>query len=160
MVRSFISLNTFILLDHSIELIEPVSTGQIEKGAAAVAKGIENGIALTNAPDLWAMGITGAGTIACSQDTGVSANHPALSGRWRGSDSGVSASEAWFDPNYGQTYPTDSSYHGTHTMGTMVGYTASNQIGMAPDAKWIGAKTVDIWGGSIMSEPINRHERR
>jgi Subtilase family len=142
-----------VILDHPIELIEPVATGEPEEFTAA-AKGVENGIALTGAPDLWAMGFTGEGTIACNQDTGVAAAHAALGGRWRGSDAGVSAAEAWYDPNFGQTYPTDSATHGTHTMGTMIGYTALNQIGMAPGAKFIGAKTVDIWGGNVISDTI------
>src|SRR5262249_3426083 len=39
--------------------------------------------------------------------------------------------------------PCDNVFHGTHTMGTMVGDDGdpgANQIGVAPHAKWIAAK--------------------
>ena len=36
----------------------------------------------------------------------------------------------------------------------MVGSAGANQIGMAPGAKWIGAKTIDQQGGSFLSDTI------
>jgi len=142
-----------IYLDYPIELIAPVS-GPVPSAAGAF-DGVENGISEIRAPELWAMGIDGTGTLACDQDTGADGSHPAFADRWRGLDSGVSPSEAWFDPVYGQTFPTDSSDHGTHTLGTMVGDDGSgNQIGMAPGAKWIGAKTIDISGGDIFTDAV------
>ena len=43
--------------------------------------------------------------------------------------------------------PCDEYGHGTHTMGTMVGDDGgSNQIGMAPGAKWIGCRNMDNGG--------------
>jgi hypothetical protein len=63
-----------------------------------------------------------------------------------------------FNHNYnwwggaGSPAPVDGDGHGTHTMGTMVGDDGgSNQIGMAPGAKWIacaglgGADTVECF---------------
>ena len=141
-----------IYLDYKIKLIEPVDV-QPEPAAGAIAS-VENGIADTNAPDLWAMGIDGTGALACDQDTGADGSHPAFADRWRGLDSGVSPDEAWFDPVSGQTFPTDSYDHGTHTLGTMVGSDGTNQIGMAPGAKWIGAKTVDAPGTDIFSDAV------
>ncbi len=51
------------------------------------------------------------------------------------------------DCPYNSPQPCDDHGHGTHTMGTMVGLDGSNQIGMAPQAKWIGCRNMDHgWG--------------
>ena len=140
-----------IYWDPPIELIAPVDQGRPE--TAAGGKGIENGISVTNAPELWGMGFDGTGRIACDQDTGAEGSHPAFASRWRGNDSGVPSTAAWFDPNYGTTFPTDYAGHGTHTLGTIVGDDgAGNQIGMAPGAKWIAAATIDI--GDIYTDAV------
>src|SRR5687768_15582609 len=54
-----------------------------------------------------------------------------------------------------QNVPYDDDGHGTHTMGTTVGEDASqtNQIGVAPGAKWMAAK-VFPGGGSSGNEEI------
>ena len=45
--------------------------------------------------------------------------------------------------------PCDDYGHGTHTMGTMVGDDGgSNQIGMAPGARWIGCRNMDGGAGT------------
>ncbi len=128
-----------IAFNHPIELIEPV---EVSPGPE-VAADIENGIVLTGAPELWNKGIDGTGTLACHLDTGVDGYHPALASRWRGHDPGVTSSEAWFDPVTETNFPFDSGTHGTHTMGTICGSAGSNQIGMAPGAKWISAGVID-----------------
>jgi subtilisin family serine protease len=47
------------------------------------------------------------------------------------------------------TVPCDDFGHGTHTMGTMVGDDGgNNQIGMAPGAKWIGCRNMDVGNGT------------
>ncbi len=141
-----------IFLDYPIEIIAPA--GEPEATTAA-GNGIENGIMVTGAPEMWALGFDGTGTLACHQDTGVDGKHPAFADRWRGLQPGVDPSEAWFDPHYGETFPTDSDIHGTHTMGTMVGDDgAGNQVGMAPGAQWIGAKTIDVPYGDIFSDAV------
>jgi len=142
--------------DCPLELITPVA-GPVY--TEAIGDGVENGIAVTRAPELWAMGIDGAGTLACDQDTGADGAHPAFADRWRGLDAGVLPAAAWFDPVEGETFPTDSGSHGTHTLGTMIGDDgAGNQVGMAPGAKWIGAKTIDVPGGSIYSDAVAAFE--
>ncbi|MBK7632097.1 MAG: S8 family serine peptidase [Ignavibacteriales bacterium] len=75
-------------------------------------------------------------------DTGVHPNHPALNFKWRGNH--VPSNQAWFDPVSGTTVPSDCDGHGSHTMGTMVGYspTTGDTVGVAPDAEWIAAKTI------------------
>ncbi|MFL6543095.1 MAG: S8 family serine peptidase, partial [Chthoniobacterales bacterium] len=46
--------------------------------------------------------------------------------------------------------PCDDNGHGTHTLGTAVGADSSgtNQIGMAPGAKWIGCRNMDQGNGT------------
>lgn len=142
--------------DSPIELIAPIGEPRYTD---SIGDGVENGITVTRAPELWAMGIDGAGSLACDQDTGADGTHPAFANRWRGLDVGVQPAAAWFDPVAGETFPTDSDSHGTHTLGTMVGDDgAGNQVGMAPGAKWIGAKTIDVPGGSIYSDAVAAFE--
>ncbi|NLH51035.1 MAG: S8 family serine peptidase [Myxococcales bacterium] len=144
-----------IFLDYQIELITPVAV----KSSAAAGKGVENGITVSRAPELWNIGIDGTGRLACDQDTGADSTHPAFGSRWRGNDAGVTPAEAWFDPVYNETTPSDSGQHGTHTLGTILGDDGgSNQIGMAPGAKWIGAKTIDTPGGNIFTDAVAAFE--
>ncbi|MDP8223092.1 MAG: S8 family serine peptidase, partial [Candidatus Lernaella stagnicola] len=143
-----------VYLDYPIGLIEPVATGDPQP--ATTGKGIENGVVNTRAPELWALGIDGTGALACDQDTGADGSHPAFADRWRGLDPGVDPGHAWFDPLEHETFPTESGWntHGTHTLGTMIGDDGGdNQIGVAPGAKWIGAKTIDT-GGDIFSDAV------
>ncbi|MEY4904667.1 MAG: hypothetical protein RLZZ292_2482, partial [Bacteroidota bacterium] len=44
--------------------------------------------------------------------------------------------------------PCDDHYHGTHTMGTMVGKDGVNEIGVAPDAQWIGVRNMSTGDGT------------
>ena len=138
-----------IYYDVEIELIAPVATSVT---ASCPAGAVENGVAAIHAPEMWALGFDGTGTLACDQDTGADGTHPAFAARWRGLVPGVTPAEAWFDPNYNEQFPTDACpgfCHGTHTLGTILGRDGANQIGVAPGAKWIGAKTVDT--GDILT---------
>ncbi len=140
-----------VMLDPPIELIEPVSKHPDTRGVAA---DVEIGITATRAPEMWALGYDGSTAIACDQDTGADGTHPAFADRWLGLE--VPPEQAWFDPLDNETFPTEATGrdHGTHTLGTMVGDDgAGNQIGMAPAAKWIGAKTIDA-GGDIFSDAV------
>ena len=122
-----------------IELIATVA----EAPAASFSRGVENGVAVTGAPDLWAVGITGAGSLVCHLDTGVDGNHAALADGWKGLEPDVDPAAAWFDPVTETDFPFDSGSHGTHTMGTICGRSGSDIIGMAWDAKWISAGVID-----------------
>ncbi len=146
-----------IFVDPPLELIAPVRvTAPLSDGAAA---GVSSGVAATRAPELWEMGFDGAGALACDQDTGAQGDHPAFADRWRGLDPGVDPAAAWFDPVAGELFPTDSGSHGTHTLGTMIGDDGDGRrIGMAPGAKWIGAKTIDVPGGNIFSDAVAAFE--
>src|SRR5204862_6307273 len=45
--------------------------------------------------------------------------------------------------------PCDDFFHGSHTIGTAIGDDGmGNQIGMAPGAKWIGCRNMDVGNGT------------
>ncbi|HRQ66260.1 MAG TPA: S8 family serine peptidase [Xanthomonadaceae bacterium] len=95
------------------------------------------------APEAWAMGATGQGMVVASIDTGVRFTHEALQSKYRGHLGGGS-----FDHNYNFFNPYgatigDSDNHGSHVTGTMVGGTAGETIGVAPDAQWIACRGFD-----------------
>lgn len=86
-----------------------------------------------NADQVWnELGITGTGIVVGQSDSGVQGDHPELLDGYRGRDS--ENDYHWFDPWNGSASPVDIGGHGTHTLGSILG----NQIGVAPDAEWIG----------------------
>lgn len=114
---------------------------------------VEWNVERVNAPQVWDMGIDGSGTVVASIDTGVQWNHPALKEQYRGYNAAsgdVNHDFNWFDATVGQATPYDDVGHGTHVTGTMVGSepNGSNQIGVAPGAKWIAVKAFTTAGGS------------
>src|SRR5262245_32095543 len=135
----------------------PVSSspsGAVPSAPAA----IEWGVNKVRAPQVWALGFKGQGIVVGGQDTGYDWDHPALKNKYRGWD----GAEADHDYNWHDSIhsgggvcgadsdePCDDDSHGTHTMGTMVGDDGgSNQIGVAPDAKWIGCRNMDQGAGT------------
>ena len=122
---------------------------------------IEPNVTLVHAPDLWSLGFNGAGIVVGNQDTGMRWSHNALKPHYRGWD-GASADHNfnWHDSihapiggggnpcGYSSMVPCDDHGHGTHTTGTAVGDDgAGNQIGVAPGAKWIGCRNMDMGTG-------------
>ncbi|MGB6854704.1 MAG: S8 family serine peptidase, partial [Thermoanaerobaculia bacterium] len=98
------------------------------------------------APELWAMGHTGAGVVVANLDTGVDSLHQDLTATWRG------GSNSWLDPNGEHSTPYDADGHGTQTMGLMVGGSGDGSaIGVAPDAEWIAVKIFDDSGTATLS---------
>ena len=124
-----------------------------------VPKTIEPGIAYTHAPDVWALGFTGQNIVVASADTGQRWTHNALKPHYRGWD-GVTADHDynWHDSIHDSVgnpcgndspQPCDDFFHGTHTTGTAIGDDGgTNQIGMAPGAKWIGCRNMDVGTGT------------
>ncbi len=119
---------------------------------------VEWNIQLIGAPDVWTRGFTGTGAVIGGQDTGYEWDHPALINSYRGWD-GVAADHNynWHDAIHSgggtcgadSPFPCDDNNHGTHTMGTMVGDDGgTNQIGVAPDARWIGCRNMDQGNGT------------
>lgn len=116
--------------------------------APSLSTSVSTELQMLSVPQLWSRGLTGAGRLVCSFDTGVEWDHPALEGNWRGNH--ASLSECWFSNIAPDSLPRDVSGHGTHTMGIMVGSNQGDTIGVAFDAEWITAGVIDQ-GGSLSS---------
>lgn len=121
---------------------------------------IELGVTYINADDVWAapFNVRGAGVVIAGQDTGYRWTHATLQAKYRGWN-GATADHNynWHDSIHSgggvcganSILPCDDNNHGTHTMGTMVGDDGTgNQIGVAPDAKWIGCRNMDQGNGT------------
>lgn len=117
----------------------------------------EWGVSKVNATGVWARGFTGQGVVVAGQDTGYDWDHPALKNQYRGFDgSATNHNYNWHDAIHSggggcgpdSPVPCDDDTHGTHTMGTMVGDDgAGNQVGVAPGARWIGCRNMNVgWG--------------
>jgi len=122
-----------------------------EKGPLA----IEWNLNYIKAPQVWAQGIKGKGLVVANADTGVQWNHPALQSHYRGN--ATHHDYNWWDSvhsgggrcGFNTKAPCDDNGHGTHTTGTAVGDDgASNQIGVAPSAKWIACRNMNVGNGS------------
>lgn len=140
-----------ILPNETRELFTTV-TEEADTPQAEIAN-VEWNIERVGAPGAWEMGIDGSGTVVASIDTGVQWDHPALMDKYRGYDAAtgeVDHTYSWFDATVGNETPYDDQGHGTHVTGTMVGAEpdGSNQIGVAPGAKWIGVKAFTEAGGT------------
>lgn len=96
------------------------------------------GVASVGAPEVWRdYGITGAGVLVGSIDTGIDPSHPDLQG----------TIAAWRDFIGGAATPYDEHGHGTHTAGSIVGgSTRGKPIGVAPGARLLVAKTMNADG--------------
>jgi len=137
--------------DDSPRSAREVSQRDARGEIASAASAVEWNLAWVNAPSVWAAGVTGAGAVVGTLDTGAEWEHPAIRDHYRGWD-GVSADHNynWHDAIHGAIQgacdgdspePCDNDGHGTHVTGTMVGDDGgANQIGMAPGAKWIGCR--------------------
>ncbi|PAE37300.1 S8 family serine peptidase, partial [Bacillus sp. 7884-1] len=115
---------------------------------------VEWNIARIDAPQVWNMGINGTGTVIASIDTGVHWDHPALKEKYRGYNPAnpdqPDHTFNWFDAVGGKSTPYDDSTQGTRVTGIMVGSepNGSNQIGVAPGAKWISVKAFTGMGST------------
>ncbi len=133
--------------------------GAVEISQPQVPATIEPGITYTHAPQVWALGFTGQNIVIASADTGQRWTHNALKPHYRGWD-GTTADHDynWHDSIHDSTgnpcgndspFPCDDFFHGSHTTGTAIGDDGmGNQIGMAPGAKWIGCRNMDVGNGT------------
>src|SRR5213080_1769139 len=133
--------------------------GPVEESPPHVPATIEPGISYTHAPQVWALGFTGQNIVIASADTGNRWTHSALKPHYRGWD-GVNANHSynWHDSIHNSVgnpcgndspFPCDDFFHGSHTLGTAIGDDGmGNQIGMAPGAKWIGCRNMDVGNGT------------
>ncbi|HET9483797.1 MAG TPA: S8 family serine peptidase [Xanthomonadales bacterium] len=140
----------------------------------------EPGLSRVNAEGAWALGYEGQGVVVAGADTGVRFTHQALRNQYRGWGGSAEASSHdynWHDaihvPNWppeplnacnpggpagvGQPSPTPcdddvllGGGHGSHTVGSMVGYDgADNRIGLAPQAQWIACRNMSNGVGNV-----------
>ena len=79
----------------------------------------------------------GKGVVVGVIDSGVDLSHPEISASWRGNTGDKAAS--WYDALGASNKPVDKRGHGTHVTGTILG----SHTGVAPGAKWIGARVFD-----------------
>lgn len=148
-----------IATNPMISFSEPIAEVMASQRAA-----VEWGIERIGAVEVWNMGYEGQGVVVGGQDTGIDWEHPALQEKYRGWNDGTpDHNYNWHDaiheisPLHGDsiitpelnpcgldiTVPCDDHSHGTHTMGTMIGSEGENQIGVAPQAKWIGVRNME-----------------
>ena len=147
----------------------PVDTPGGVNGGDAVDT-VFDSIALVQADQAWGLGHRGQGTVVAGADTGVRWTHEALQSKYRGWN-GATANHNynWHDAIHnpdpaslcGASSPTPcdddnllGGGHGTHTVGTMVGTGPEragqkNEIGMAPDAKWIACRNMSHGLGAV-----------
>ena len=148
-----------ILPNETRQLIQPVAKTETKAETAVETKAetasIEWNIDQIGAPAVWNMGIDGAGTVVANIDTGVQWDHPSLKTKYRGYDPAnpdqASHEFNWYDATSANApEPYDDQDHGTHTIGTMVGSEpdGTNQIGVAPGAKFIAVKAFTAAGGT------------
>ncbi|CAN5775815.1 hypothetical protein BH24ACT5_BH24ACT5_24830 [soil metagenome] len=147
----------------------PIPVSVVEGTTAITA--VEGNLEHVNADDVWALGVRGQGAVVGSADTGVNWEHETLKLKYRGwnaIDNTAVHDYNWFlgaDPNpvvcpndvgFNQEPCDDDIFlaggHGTHTTSTMVGDDGgNNQVGMAPDAKWIACRNLDSGVGDVPS---------
>lgn len=147
-----------VLLDEKRKVIQTEIdvSQQIENAIQSIEWNIDR----VKAPDAWALGYDGSGVTVAIIDTGVQWDHPTLKDKYLGynAETGeVNHEIAFFDAVNGQTAAYDDHGHGTHVTGTIVGSSpdGSNQIGVAPGAKFIAAKAIASDGYGYNSDFIS-----
>ena len=96
---------------------------------------------------LWEMGLSGAGVVVASLDSGVDLAHEQLRDGYRG------GAGSWLDPMGGTPEPRDPVGHGTGVLACAVGRNPrGTRIGVAPGATWVAANV--FHEGSTHPVPI------
>ena len=143
----------------------PMEMPIIEPGSANLRNPApEWGILEIRADKVWELGYRGQGITIGGQDTGYDWTHPNLRQQYRGyQDGAVQHDYNWYDaihdysPLHSEAQnpcgldskmPCDDGFHGTHTMGTMVG---SEGYGVAPAAQWVGVRNMERGYGNPFS---------
>ena len=117
--------------------------------------GVEPNIERIRAPELWASGFRGQGTVVAVADTGLTWEHPALRNRYRGFEgNSVSHDYNWHDAihatepghscgaNSAAPCDDDGFGHGTACAGIIAGNEGVNQVGVAPEARLIACRNM------------------
>ncbi|GII94980.1 carboxypeptidase regulatory-like domain-containing protein [Sinosporangium siamense] len=140
-----------------VERIEPDSVLEKPRGRTAgrpattqaQVNGVEWNIDRIGAPQVWSeFGTRGEGVVVGSISSLVQFDHPAVAAQYRGKKADGSVDHNYNRVDFGECGNTNSPVPsrctnvtslGTPHMGVMVGGTATDQIGVAPGAKWINA---------------------
>lgn len=155
----------YIYSNPEVKLSQPKESTPI---LSLRSNGPEWGLERIGAPEVWEMGYRGAGIVVGGQDTGYDWQHPALTKQYRGNQGGtIDHNYNWYDAIHSLsplsqdsvntcgldlTEPCDDNSHGTFTMGLMVGDDENgNQIGVAPEAQWIGVRNMEEGYGNPFS---------
>lgn len=119
------------------------SVREATRGAGLVAGSTEWSVSKVGAPAAWARGYDGSGITVGVIDTGLDADHPAISSHYRGTstDGTQDHNYNWFDAtSAAKDEPYDDDQHGTHVAGSVAGGTPTRATGVAPGAKIMAAK--------------------
>ena len=142
------------LIHNDLPQKGPIEQSPLQPRSPATPATIEPGIVYTHAPDVWALGFKGETIVVAGADTGIRWTHNALKPHYRGWDgANANHNQNWHDSIHDSVgnpcgndspEPCDDFFHGTHTIATAVGDDGgTNQVGMAPGAKWIGCRNMD-----------------
>jgi serine protease AprX len=143
--------------------VPPVESSATAPRVPSATTTVQWNVSKINAPQAWAEGYYGQGVVIGGQDTGYEWNHPTLINQYRGwNGSSADHNHNWYDAFHETLEPYDDHGHGTHTMGTMLGNdlipgtsgwpaSASNAIGVAPGARWIGCRNMKNGVGTVAS---------
>lgn len=106
---------------------------------------VSEAVSSINAPKLWNLGYLGNGRTAMILDSGVDGNNPYVSANWLGNSlSANDVGNAWYDSiGTNSTFPEDkhTNTHGTGVASVILGHSANDTIGVAPNANWISGKS-------------------
>jgi subtilisin family serine protease len=149
-----------IASNAAVSLRLPDAQTQAAQPLPLAPNAIEWGVNKIKAPQAWAQGINGAGVVIAGQDTGIRWTHTAIKGKYRGWNAATQTADHnynWHDSIHAansscpadSAVPCDDNDHGSHTIGTMVGDDGgTNQVGVAPGAKWIGCRNMNAGNGT------------
>jgi subtilisin family serine protease len=113
-------------------------------GDAEDVEGVQGNLAAIGAEAAWDADVLGRSVVVGGQDTGYDWDHPALKVQYRGWDGESAVHDYnWHDAWDDTREPFDDGFHGTHTMGTVLGDDGrGNRVGVAPEATWIGCRNM------------------
>ncbi|MEP7194882.1 MAG: S8 family peptidase [Saprospiraceae bacterium] len=153
----------YIHLDESISLER--QNDAIVQNLKARGPMITWGIERIEANKVWNLGYEGQGVVVAGEDTGYKWDLEGIKEKYRGySLDSIEHNYNWHDaihnvsPLSGDSLnpcgfnlkaPCDDDNHGSHTMGTMVGSTATDAYGISPKAKWIGCRNMERGNGAL-----------
>lgn len=122
------------------------------------------GLKRIRADKVWELGIEGQGVTLAGQDTGYKWDMQGIKEKYRGWDgTGVKHDYNWHDAIHkisplsadslnpcglNLKEPCDDHGHGTHTAGTMVGFSDELAYGVAPKASWMGCRNMERGNGA------------